>query len=52
MIVDNTKPIVLLYGHLDVQPATREDGWDTEPFVLTEKVSFTYITGNKFIISN
>ncbi|XP_065074997.1 uncharacterized protein LOC135698791 [Ochlerotatus camptorhynchus] len=28
---------VVLYGHLDVQPAIREDGWDTEPFVLTEK---------------
>lgn len=26
-----------MYGHLDVQPALREDGWDTEPFVLTEK---------------
>lgn len=23
-------------GHLDVQPAAKEDGWDTEPFVLTE----------------
>lgn len=22
---------------MDVQPALREDGWDTEPFVLTEK---------------
>ncbi|XP_055688198.1 cytosolic non-specific dipeptidase [Lutzomyia longipalpis] len=28
---------VLIYGHLDVQPALKEDGWDTEPFVLTEK---------------
>ena len=23
--------------HLDVQPAAKEDGWDTDPFVLTEK---------------
>lgn len=28
---------MLIYGHLDVQPALKEDGWDTEPFVLTEK---------------
>lgn len=26
-----------MYGHLDVQPALIEDGWDTEPFVLTER---------------
>ncbi|XP_055538804.1 cytosolic non-specific dipeptidase [Wyeomyia smithii] len=34
---DAKKKTVVLYGHLDVQPAIREDGWDTEPFVLTEK---------------
>ncbi|XP_029669410.1 cytosolic non-specific dipeptidase [Formica exsecta] len=34
---DPKKKTVLLYGHLDVQPALKEDGWDTEPFVLTEK---------------
>lgn len=34
---DAQKKTVVLYGHLDVQPAIREDGWDTEPFVLTEK---------------
>lgn len=27
---------VCVYGHLDVQPAAKEDGWDTEPFELTE----------------
>ena len=26
-----------VYGHLDVQPASLSDGWDTDPFVLTEK---------------
>ncbi|GHB19294.1 peptidase [Streptomyces xanthochromogenes] len=25
-------PTVLVYGHHDVQPAARADGWDTEPF--------------------
>lgn len=29
-------PTILVYGHLDVQPADKEkDGWNTEPFVLT-----------------
>ncbi|KAJ7927752.1 hypothetical protein B0H13DRAFT_1024152 [Mycena leptocephala] len=31
------KKTVLVYGHLDVQPAVKSDGWDTEPFVLTEE---------------
>jgi acetylornithine deacetylase/succinyl-diaminopimelate desuccinylase-like protein len=35
--VDPTKKTVCVYGHLDVQPAAFEDGWDTDPFVLTEK---------------
>jgi acetylornithine deacetylase/succinyl-diaminopimelate desuccinylase-like protein len=26
------QPTVLVYGHYDVVPAAREDGWDTEPF--------------------
>lgn len=34
---DPKKKTVLLYGHLDVQPALKEDGWDTEPFTLIEK---------------
>lgn len=34
---DPSKKTVCVYGHLDVQPAAKEDGWDTEPFVLTEK---------------
>merc|ERR1719367_564277 len=32
---DPAKKTVLLYGHLDVQPALMSDGWDYEPFVLT-----------------
>lgn len=33
---DKNKKTVLIYGHLDVQPAQFEDGWNTEPFQLTE----------------
>ena len=36
-LVDPKKPTVCVYGHLDVQPAQQSDGWDTDPFVLTEK---------------
>ena len=34
---DPAKKTVLLYGHLDVQPAKVEDGWDTDPFTLTRQ---------------
>lgn len=35
-----------MYGHLDVQPALLSDGWDTEPFVLTEKDGKLYGRGS------
>lgn len=43
---DPKKKTVCIYGHLDVQPAAREDGWDTEPFVLTEKDGKLYGRGS------
>ena len=42
---DPNKKTLLVYGHLDVQPAAKEDGWDTEPFVLTEKDGKLYGRG-------
>lgn len=43
---DKAKKTVLIYGHLDVQPAQVSDGWDTEPFVLTEKNKKLYGRGS------
>ena len=39
------KKTVCVYGHLDVQPAAKEDGWHTEPFELTEKDGKLYGRG-------
>ncbi|KAM9431805.1 cytosolic non-specific dipeptidase [Clarias gariepinus] len=33
---DENKHTVCVYGHMDVQPARREDGWATDPYNLTE----------------
>ncbi|XP_074638703.1 cytosolic non-specific dipeptidase-like isoform X2 [Acropora palmata] len=33
---DSAKKTLCIYGHLDVQPANLDDGWNTEPFELTE----------------
>nr|XP_037277282.1 cytosolic non-specific dipeptidase-like isoform X1 [Rhipicephalus microplus] len=42
---DPAKKTLLVYGHLDVQPALVEDGWDSDPFVLTEKNGKLYGRG-------
>jgi Cys-Gly metallodipeptidase DUG1 len=34
---DKNKRTILVYGHYDVQPAKKSDGWDTEPFELVVK---------------
>ncbi|XP_040209819.1 cytosolic non-specific dipeptidase-like [Rana temporaria] len=34
---DTNKPTVCFYGHMDVQPAKKEDGWKTEPYTLVEE---------------
>lgn len=34
---DPKKKTLLVYGHMDVQPALVEDGWVTDPFKLVEK---------------
>ncbi|KAI1885530.1 hypothetical protein AGOR_G00204730, partial [Albula goreensis] len=33
---DPTKHTVCVYGHVDVQPAKKEDGWATDPYNLTD----------------
>ncbi|NWX23357.1 CNDP1 dipeptidase, partial [Aegotheles bennettii] len=33
---DPQNPTVCFYGHVDVQPAKKDDGWKTDPYILTE----------------
>lgn len=42
---DPSKKTICIYGHLDVQPALKSDGWNTEPFELTEKNGKLYGRG-------
>ncbi|XP_078254777.1 cytosolic non-specific dipeptidase [Rhinoraja longicauda] len=43
---DPAKKTLCIYGHLDVQPAEIEDGWDTDPFTLVEKDGKLYGRGS------
>jgi cytosolic nonspecific dipeptidase len=43
---DSSKKTLLIYGHLDVQPADIKDGWDSEPFQLVERNGNMYGRGS------
>lgn len=43
---DPKKKTILIYGHYDVQPASLEDGWSTDPFKLVEKNDVLYGRGS------
>ncbi len=39
------KELIGIVGHLDVVPAKKEDGWDTDPYTMTEKDGVLYGRG-------
>jgi acetylornithine deacetylase/succinyl-diaminopimelate desuccinylase-like protein len=38
-------PTILVYGHYDVQPAERADGWDSDPFEPVVRDGYIYARG-------
>lgn len=43
---DPKKKTLCVYGHLDVQPASVSDGWESDPFQLTERDGKLYGRGS------
>ncbi|KAJ0181166.1 hypothetical protein K1T71_003251 [Dendrolimus kikuchii] len=43
---DSKKNTICIYGHLDVQPALKSDGWDSDPFELVERDGKLYGRGS------
>lgn len=44
-VLDPGLKTVLIYGHYDVQPAQKEEGWESEPFELSERNDRLYARG-------
>ncbi len=42
---DPHKKTIMCYCHYDVQPAAKEDGWDTDPFELIEQEGYLFGRG-------
>lgn len=49
---DPKKKTLLVYGHLDVQPALVSDGWNTDPFKLIEKDNKLWGRGSTGTLNN
>ena len=47
---DPSKHTVCVDGHVDVQPAKKEDGWSTEPYNLTDINGKNQVWGQKHSI--
>ena len=43
--VDPGLPTILVYGHYDVQPADKQDGWQEDPFSVRESDTHYYARG-------